>query len=242
MTAATTATTPPPGGLSAWTLVGGRGTQSTHGLTAAIHLDAPALGLAVAGPHGDRLLALDLAAPGGPVEQWLRGDDLVAVYEPRDTRRLRATAYWRPLPGAAVAAWELVVSAQTALVTSDSALAVVCDVAAEDLAWEATGALGRAWTTERDPHAANLLVRRAARDGVATSVLIAAHPDDVRRIVVHRHGGRARIECWLFSSIIEKGVLLRSRVLAAVGPAADDTRWAADAVQRFAATPPPLSA
>jgi hypothetical protein len=72
-------------------------------------------------------------------------------------------------------------------------------------------------------------------------VLVAVHPADVRRILVASAAGRVRVTCWLFTAAIEKGVLLKSRVLAAVGPAAD-TAWADALVVDLAASPPPLSA
>jgi hypothetical protein len=71
-------------------------------------------------------------------------------------------------------------------------------------------------------------------------VLVAAHPGDARRLTIRRDGTRIVVECWLFSTALEKGVLLRSRVLAAVGSAADATRWAGDLAAKFAASPPML--
>ena len=72
-------------------------------------------------------------------------------------------------------------------------------------------------------------------------MLVAAHPGDARRMTVRRDGKRVVVECWLFSTELEKGVLLRSRVLAAVGPTADATRWAGDLAATFAASPPMLT-
>jgi len=203
-----------------------------------LDLAAPAAGL-VAGD--DRLLGLDLRADSTAtplVDHWTRGDDLVGVYEPADPRRLRATAMWRTLPVAR--AWELVVSAQTSLVESDSAVAVTCDLAPGRIAWGlGTAAAGRWQPLESDACPADatcLIVRREA-----DAVLVAVHPADVRRIIVANDSGRVRVTCWLFTAAIEKGVLLRSRVLAAQGPAAD-LGWAEALVADLAAAPPPLSA
>jgi putative heme iron utilization protein len=63
----------------------------------------------------------------------------------------------------------------------------------------------------------------------------------MRQIRVDRHGSRTTISCWLFSSAVEKGVLLRSRVLAAIGPTANDTAWAAALAAAFAHSPPILT-
>ena len=45
----------------------------------------------------------------------------------------------------------------------------------------------------------------------------------------------------LFASAIEKGVLLRGRVLAAVGPHDLDEGWASSLLAAFVASPPPLT-
>ncbi|MFM8415279.1 MAG: hypothetical protein ACKOCX_11215 [Planctomycetota bacterium] len=219
----------------AWELTG----LSARSATASLDLAAPGAGLTVSG--GDHLLGLDLRAPRDDnrlIDHWVRGDDCVAVYEPADPRRLRATAMWRSL-GGEPPAWELVVSAQTSLVESDSTIAVRCTLAAGDLL-AGRYANGRiAWTTPGagvfPPEATCLLVRRNER-----ATLVAVHPADARRITARLGAGRVDVACWLFSAAIEKGVLLRSRVLAACGPAAE-TGWADALVAGFAASPPPLT-
>ncbi|MFM7137341.1 MAG: hypothetical protein ACKO1M_09795 [Planctomycetota bacterium] len=220
---------------TAWTLAGlvagdGRGR---------LDLAAPIGGLALAGD--DRVLGLDLRSPSAAVrlvDHWARGDDLVGVYEPADPRRLRATAMWRSL--AAERGWELVLAAQTALVESDSALAVTCDLRGGSVTWGRGAGSGIRWEplgqAALPAEATCLLVRRDA-----DAVLVAVHPADVRRILVAREAGRVHIACWLFTAAIEKGVLLKSRVLAATGPAAD-TAWADRLVIGLATSPPPLSA
>jgi hypothetical protein len=218
-----------------WTLTG---LQASDG-RGRIDLAVPAAGLAVS--RDDRVLGIDLRAPAAAarlVDHWARGDDVVGVYEPADPRRLRATAMWRALPGGN--AWELVVSAQTALVESDSSLAVTCDLTPGTLLWGRGTEAGMAWRPlagdQCPAEATCLLVRRTA-----DAVLVAVHPADVRRMFVASDAGRLRVTCWLFTAAIEKGVLLRSRVLAAVGPATD-TAWADALVGGLAASPPPLSA
>jgi hypothetical protein len=95
------------------------------------------------------------------------------------------------------------------------------------------------WHTDSSPEATCVLMRRDGPSG--TSVLVATHPGDARRMTVRRDGKRVVVECWLFSTALEKGVLLRSRVLAAVGPTADATRWAGNLAAKFAASPPMLT-
>ncbi len=204
-----------------------------------VDLADPAAGLVRSG--GDHLLGVDLRGPpaaGRLVDHWIRGSDLVAIYEPADPRRLRVTAMWRSLEPLGTA-WELVVSSQTGLVESDSAIAVRCDVAAGD------PLIGRidhgrlAWAplpqASLPSDAACLLLRRGAE-----TIFVAVHPAEPHRLVLHRDGDRVRLDCWLFSTTIEKGVLLRSRVLAAVG-GAGETAWAESLFAAFAASPPPLT-
>lgn len=227
---------------AAWSLANHAATCTTDGIRGTLDLDHPEHGLALttAGhAHVDHVLGLDLRSRSRLADHWLRGSDVTAVYEPADARRLRATAMWRAHPTPRIAAWELVVSAQTGLEQSDSAVAVVHDVTAGDVLVGVMHAAGISWSPAPAivPDMTSLLLLRTA----GSSLLVAVHPTDRRRMLVTRSGPRTRVECWLFSSVIEKGVLLRSRVLAAVGPTADDTRWAGEVVAAFTAAPPILT-
>lgn len=241
---------------TAWTLANRVAAQTCGGMSATLDLDHPRHGVIVAaGALRDRLLGIDLGGNGQvaaegverPTEHWLRGADVTAVYEPADPRRLRATAMWRPFPAPDLPAWELVASAQTSLRVSDAALAVVSDVAAAEILCSAAPLDAGSWqplgtdaACGRDTTA--VLVRRPAPDGAsATSVLLVVHPEDARTITITQGNGRTGVSCWLFSATIEKGVLLRGRVLAAIGPAAGDQAWAARLAGEFAASAPPLT-
>ncbi|MFM8290136.1 MAG: hypothetical protein ACKOC4_00370 [Planctomycetia bacterium] len=234
----------PPVAAAHWSLDGLLATTPGGGR---LDLDAPGRGL-VLDAGRDRILGVDLRSACGPSEHWLRGPDLIAVYEPADPRRLRATAMWRLLPATVAppdVAWELTLSAQTSLVQSDAVLSVVSDVGCLDL--RSRVAAGR-WTNvppdgQPTEDATCLLVRRpaAAADPPAT-LLVAVHPADARRIAVRRQDGRVEVACWLFSTAIEKGVLMRGRVLAAIGPTHCDEAWAERAIEAFACSPPPLTA
>lgn len=224
---------------ASWNLSGAVAAVRAGAVEARLDLAAPATGLVVAGPAGaDQLLGVDLGAPAvPPADHWVRGADLTAVYEPADGRRLRATAMWRRHPGP-VAAWELVISAQTALLHADAALAVVSDVDGDDVRWTTADSPPSAWRPRGEPRrlpaeAAAVLVRRRT-----SAVVVAVHPRDPRRIEVASAAGRSRVECGIFPAAIEKGVILRSRVLAAVGPAAAAESWAAELCAAFAASPP----
>lgn len=234
-----------------WSLTGTVASQRPAAMPIQLDLARPAQGIDTqCGDHHDHLLGLGLGtgdAPLWPTDHWLRGDDLAAVYEPADARHLRATVMWKMRAGeAGVTGWEVVVSAQTSLLTTDAAIAVVSTVEADDLLWSDGRGEQHDWQPI-DPDGAVpagatcILARRGAGDAHATSLLIAVHPADHRHIIIARAGRRVQIECWLFSSAIEKGVLLRSRVLAAIGPAPTDAAWAGRIVAGFAASPPPLT-
>lgn len=212
--------------------------------SARLDLEAPTTGIIVRSERGDdHLLGLDLRLSpivNSPlVDHWVRCDDVVAVYRPGDPRRLEATAMWRRLASDRLA-WELVLSAQTALVESDGSLAVTCDVTSGDVAVGRVDEGTLQWSPLGDaatcpPDATNILVQRPH-----DAVLIAVHPSDARRIVVTPRNGRLHIGCWLFSAAIEKGVLHRGRVLAAIGPK-ETTNWADALITEFAESPPPLT-
>jgi hypothetical protein len=189
------------------------------------------------------LLGLDLRSECRLADHWLRGDDVTAVYESADARHLRTTAMWRLHPsGGASRAWELIASAQTSLLQSDALLAVVSEIEATDVLWGTCEDGAVRWHAEPSPDATCVLLGRGGATASGdTSVLVAAHPGDARRLTVRRDGTRVVVECWLFSTALEKGVLLRSRVLAAVGPTADAARWAGDLAAKFAASPPMLT-
>ena len=230
------ATSPPL--RSPWTLAGTGATCRAAATEARLDLAAPAAGLAVgAAGRVDHLVGVDLrAAVAGPLDQWVRGADLTAIYEPDDARRLRATAMWRVWPGGP-AAWELVLSAQTALLHADAALAVVSDLDGIDARWMQAAA-GAPWTPvgAKGPlpvEAAAVLVRREG-----SAAIVAVHPQDPRRITVSTAAGRTRVACAIFPTAIEKGVILRSRVLAAVGPADRAESWAGELAGAFASSPP----
>lgn len=235
----------PASALPTWSLADLVATHHAAAVTATLDLERPAVGITAASPgHVDQLLGIDVAAePLRPSDHWQRAADAVAVYEPDDRRRLRTTAMWRVgTPAAGIVSWEAVVSAQTSLLESDATLAVAASIEATNLLAHVAGSWQPLLADAAVPAGADaLLVRRGAAAAGATSVLIAVHPQDRGGIHLRRHDGRAVLSCPLFSADLEKGVLLRSRVLAAIGPAAGDESWAELLVTDFAASPPPLT-
>jgi len=235
---------------SAWLAAGHRMTDSQSAIRAAIDLDQPRQGITLVAQgesSAGSLLGLDLRSDYRLTDHWLRGDDVTAVYETADdradARHLRTTAMWRLHPSdGATRVWELIASAQTSLLQSNSVLAVVSEIDATDILWGTCNDGAVQWHAAESPDATCVLMRRDGTDtSTGTSVLVAAHPGDARRLTVRRDGTRVVVECWLFSTELEKGVLLRSRVLAAIGPAADASQWAGDLAAKFAASPPMLT-
>ena len=229
--------------VSPWSLLGTVAAQRRGGIAARLDLARPEQGIAVAGHdvEADHLLGLDVGTADAAVltDHWLRGRDVTGVYEPADARLLRATAMWRSLDDHdGIVAWEVVVSAQTSLLETEAAVAVISTVAASDLLWAADEGPWR--TVGNDTAFPRAATRVLARRG-GGSVLVAVHPADARGIAVERDGTRPRIACRLFASAVEKGVLLRSRVLAASGPAAGNEAWAMRVAADFATSPPPLT-
>lgn len=237
----------PPPAAPAWSLSGHRASCPLGGLVSTIDLDRPGAGLEVARPGtgtADHLLGIDVAPDCRCVDVWPRGGDLTAVYETPDAGRLRATAMWRAVPAwldAAAGAWcrEVVVSAQTSLLESVPRIGIGADVAAGDvtpLTWH-DGVLGVA-SRHLSPH--GFLV--SWPDDRALLFLV--HPLDARRVEARAEATRVRITASVFPSAVEKGVLLRSRVIAAIGPAGGaiaSESWAATLSAAFASSPPVLT-
>jgi hypothetical protein len=229
-----------------WTLTGLRSLTRCGGLEVSLDLARPAAGLTISAEKQpksiDHLLGLDLAAACPPSDHWLRGTDVTAVYEPADRRQLRATAMWRQHAcDATIAAWELIASAQTSLLDSDPAVSVVADIAADEVRWLAAASRSAGWSTLTP--AATLPAQATAvlaMRSTGSAVLLAPHPDDAPRLNANWEQGRLRLAWGLFTRHLEKGVLLRSRVIAACGPASDTT-WAERLLADFHAAPPPLS-
>ena len=231
---------------ASWTLTGHRGTCPTGRVVASVDLDDSASGLAVGWSPADagtvHLLGLDLGSRCPPSDHWLRGPDITATYEPNDQRQLRATALWRRHASEPdVAAWQLIASAQTSLLDSDPAVTVVSCIETADSSCLARSRAATTWTRLR---ADALSIADASAVLVPSSngcaVLVAAHPGDAPSLAVSWERGRIRLICRLFTQQLEKGVLLRSRVLAAVGPSGD-TGWADRLLAEFHAAPPPLT-
>jgi hypothetical protein len=206
-----------------------------------------------------------------PSDHWIRGRDLTAVYEPADARRLRITATWRrqaeidsPDDDPAddqrgrlwhrTAIWQLILSAQTALLESSPSISVVTRFPSGEVTRE-PGPAGRHGTLVTLPTKLGVLVAVhpidlgvAAEMGLGDEGVADPHaadgqpiPAGPERVRIERVGESLSVTCRLFASPLEKGVLLRGRVLAAIGPAETQPSWAVDALKAFGEEPPPLN-
>lgn len=238
-------TTPAP--ATAWSLAGHRAACQLGGLASALDLDAPRAGLeirAAGATASDHLLGIDLDADCRCVDAWCRGGDITAVYETLDDGRLRATAMWRAAPpwiSGTSAGWcrELVLSAQTPVLETAPRIGVVADVAAASAA-PLVCVAGRLAEAPPGVEPQGFLVAGPGDH----AILFLVHPLDARGATLTLSDERARIAARLFPSAVEKGVLLRSRVLAAGGPAraaTDAGSWAAALAAAFAASEPVLT-
>ncbi|MEI6239718.1 MAG: hypothetical protein WCR51_04975 [Planctomycetia bacterium] len=231
-----------------WSLSRHRASCALGGLVSTIDLARPQGGLEVAHPDAagpDRLLGLELDPDCIRVDDWCRGRDVTAIYETAERGRLRATVMWRAAPAwlsTMPGVWcrEAIVSAQTALLESVPRLGIAADVAAGTvMATEFhDGRLAFASPPGRRPHGWFV----TWSDG--RGLLFLVHPLDAGEMTAQRDGDRVRLAARLFPEAVEKGVLLRSRVVAAIGPAAgaaESDAWAERVARAFAASPPVLT-
>ena len=234
---------------------------SINDLSGWLDLQRPQQGIQLSGGNATaELLAVRL--PDTPAHQfvdgWVRGGDAVAIHEPQNSRRLRATALWRLATGPADLTVELVLSAQTAAVRSDGAIAVECRLPAAEvipgicdgqrLDWlpplPSGGDTQLPWRQLADAAVLCLLFRQSIS---GRSLAICVRRDEGREICLQKHTlpeGPAlpsfTLSTWFFPTLIEKGVLHRSRLAVTLGSQADDREWAAAAARSLASQPPLL--
>lgn len=238
----------PTASAAAWMISAGQATNLLAGPRSRIDLDHPGAGIEVwrDAAQPERLLGIDLGATCERLDAWSRGGDITAVYEPVGGVPLRVTAMWRAAPpwrdpGTAADAWcrEVIVSAQTPLLEATPRIAVTVDVAGETATPVTFRSGGLAPATTADASPQGFLVP-GPRDQL---LVFLVHPADARTIDVESARGRVRIHARLFPTALEKGVLLRSRALAALGPVERDAipAWAQGLACGFAASAPMLT-
>ncbi len=200
------------------------------------------------------LLGVDL--PGQPmsltgVEHYARGGDLIATYDETPQRRLRAQIYWRAAPReshSVIAAIELVASVQTSLLDACPRLTTRSTVAARE-AFRLVDAKRGAFELipALEDNRADLptcfvfrlkskqisFVEMVAPNVVQTTQLAADQSEDP--------APPARLVHQLFAERLEKGVILRARVLGVLVDRDGDLAAAARHYENFVSAAPPLT-
>jgi hypothetical protein len=184
-----------------------------------------------------------------PQEAYVRGADLIAVYEASDAWPIRVDAVWRGIRPTSsekfLAAVDLIVSVRTGLLDSRPELSVQSVIPASDVLrlqsatpFAATSSApacteeGLGCTLFRLPH-------------LALSYAEMVHPADYQQeelVPVGASDSLLRISHQLFRTTLEKGVMLRARVRGVLLDRCDDIRIATECYAAFAAAEPPLGA
>lgn len=235
-------------------------------LAARIDLSAPARGLQDvkrsgrlvpgAGLLGVEIPASGAAAAAG-MDAYVRGIDLVATYAAAAERPFRTQLYWRAwtsgVPGATVV--ELVASVQTALLDSYPRLFTTSRLAAAEVLrlmdparqrFAVCTPAGTGSLALRPHEGCGCLLLRSGGDAGSYAEMV--HPVDFGHSEVAREtragsptGPWCSLRHQLFAASLEKGVILRARVLAAWVDRSGDEEAVATLYREFAASEPPLT-
>ena len=241
-----------------WELRGTTARLLTDALRATLEMNRPEQGLeAITARLQGHQLRFDaaclLGVRGRPddaraletTDYYVRGDD--AIVSCRFTARpeIGLQVYWRAVrdettPAAGI---EAIVSAQTELLDSDPASTVTSRLPAGSVLTMATDGQQEfrpvAVTSGASCSGGRAILIRFPDAGV--SFLEMAHPSDDRGAVISLIDGQLQTSYPVLTERLEKGVIRRSRVRAIFLPREDDFARAAKLVERFAASPLPLT-
>ena len=192
----------------------------------------------------------------------MRGDDLVATFDETAPRRVRAQIYWRCLTPSdfspeyarhVAAAFDLIVSVNTSLLDSDPQSSVNSIVSSAETLLGIVGSGSRvAELSTADlqgtPEAGNLhgfIVRPAAGKFSYAEIV---HPAESCRseakwapTSTENRSGTVELTQHLFQQRLEKGVILRGWIRAALVAREHDEAAVLAAYQHFVAAEPPLT-
>jgi hypothetical protein len=187
------------------------------------------------------------------VECYVRGGDLVATYAERPTPQMRAQIYWRVHSHSAeksLTALELVASVQTSLLDDDPAVSCssvlpACEVLRlgfEDSDWFSINARKRS-PTLMGAGPMCLLFRLAGGISYAEMVHPAEYEQNSAILRLDDADGSPQIflQHQLFLRRLEKGVILRSRLLGLFLPTQGDEQAVAAAYRDYCSSEPPLT-
>jgi hypothetical protein len=197
------------------------------------------------------------------LDAYVRGPDLVATYEESPPAQLRTQSYWRMVApaefaaddaSAVVAAFDLILSVNTSLLDNNPQSRVSSRITAIAKIFElAADTAGKSTFQEVDLAKSGSEAGRinrtsgtgsfVARIGTSEfSFVQMVHPVDFGGAILDVNPQSLAISHQLFQQRLEKGVILRARVRAAVLRRRDDLWTAQAAYERFANAEPPLTA
>jgi hypothetical protein len=172
------------------------------------------------------------------VDAFARGRDLVATYAEQPPRRVRAQVYWR-----SITADEFAPGLQQGVaVAFDLILSVNTSVLDEDPQSIVRSSLASATEVVNVKAAPGCFMIRAGNAGLTYVEMV--HPADYQEseaFIDDSVPPRAQLAHRLFVERLEKGVILRARVRAALVKGPSEEAIALAAYQHFAAAEPPLT-
>jgi hypothetical protein len=241
-----------------WKLDGTDGSLEINGSVTRVDVAHPQQGFLSSASNGRfmQLLPTESAAVKSLklVEAYVRGNDLVALYEPLAPHQVQPSVYWRARRDELRQAVgvEMIVSMQTSLLDSNPETVVATGMPIGDV-WGPTGET--ADSLQRLEHNQFPLTLNAADGSHRPSLMIyqprdtpfayveMVHPADfVATQVELNKWGESWATTRLFSERLEKGVIRRARIAGWHLPRKSDVRGIAwDLYTQFAAEPLPLT-
>ncbi len=183
---------------------------------------------------------------------YVRGDDLIAVYEAAGGKALRSQLYWRRIPTNESASntlgIELIASVQTELLHSEPCLKVVSEINGREVCQMASNgdtplvswkSVPRQNLDSADAQGGGVFVIRGVGPGF--DFVQSVHPSDLHRTWVSERNGVVSLVHELFAEPLEKGVMRRGRVRCWLRPQTEDVAWVADYYRAWLNEPPPLT-
>jgi hypothetical protein len=209
--------------------------------------------LGVTRADGGKAAQIKDAWPSQLAEAYVRGDDLVATYEPHADWPYAPQIYWsadstRRMPDA-ISSLRLLVSIQTDLLDTRPLFVVASQLAADELLHfvvpgsEPTEVRPIADSAPRqlEPEGeVSCLLRRLPGGRLSYAEMVPS--SDFRLLTVEPEAGEgSRTEWQLFSEFLEKGVIRRARVAMAFLPRENDVELAAACCHALRSRPLPLT-
>ncbi len=241
-----------------WKLEGTDGSLEVAGMATRVDVAHPEQGFLSSASNG-RFMQLLPAEMGGAsalklAEAYVRGNDLVALYEPLAPHQVQPSVYWRARydEGKQAVGVEMIVSMQTSLLDSNPETVVATGMPIGDV-WGPAGEQAKSLNrleynefplalsgTNGTPQPS--LVVYQARDTPFAYVEMVHPADFVATQVELNKWGESWATTRLFSERLEKGVIRRARIAGWHVPRKSDVlNTAAELYAKFAAEPLPLT-